>query len=71
MAHSIFNKKIGHNGLPKKVVIDKRGTNALSMNNINIQFWFTARMLNLIEVLQVNYLRNSGEQRYQKSKIKR
>ena len=35
-ARAFFNKVIGHNGLPEKVVIDKSGANALALHNINV-----------------------------------
>ncbi|WP_435250398.1 DDE-type integrase/transposase/recombinase [Vibrio sp. nBUS_14] len=36
-ARALFTEAIGHNGLPKKVVIDKSGANASVLHNINVQ----------------------------------
>ncbi|PCS23464.1 Mobile element protein [Candidatus Enterovibrio escicola] len=40
----------------------------LTPHNINIQFWFTEKMFNLIEVLQVKYFNDLVEQSHQKVK---
>ncbi|WP_146679037.1 DDE-type integrase/transposase/recombinase [Candidatus Enterovibrio escicola] len=70
VARTCFNKDINHNGLPRKVVIDRSCTNLLALHNINIQLCFTGRMLNVIEMLQVKYLNNLLEQSYRKVKVK-
>jgi transposase-like protein len=62
--------RLGYNGLPEKVVIDKSVANALALHNINVQLWLTGKMLNLIEVLQVKYLNNIVEQSHRKVKGK-
>ncbi len=69
-ARAFFNKAIGHNGLPEKVVIDKSGANALALHNINVNLWLMGKMLNLVEVLQVKYLNNIVEQSHRKVKGK-
>ncbi|PMG26525.1 DDE domain-containing protein [Vibrio splendidus] len=69
-ARAFFTKAIGYNGLSEKVVIDKSGTNALALHNINVQLWLTEKRLNLIEVFQVKYLNNIVEQSHRKVKGK-
>ena len=69
-ARAFFTKAIGYNDLSEKVVIDKSGTNALALHNINVQLWLTEKRLNLIEVFQVKYLNNIVEQSHRKVKGK-
>ena len=69
-ARAFFNKAFEQHGLPKKVVIDKSGANALALHNLNIQLWLSGRMLELIEILQVKYLNNIVEQSHRKVKGK-
>ena len=60
-ATAFFVKTIANNGWPEKVVIDKSGSNAAGLFNMNyllvLQSWCW-----LIEVLQVKYLNNIIEQ---------
>lgn len=56
-ARAFFTKAKSHNGLPEKVVIDKSGSNTLALNNINVQLWLMGKILNLVEVFQVKYLK--------------
>lgn len=60
-ATAFFERAIGNNGFPDKVVIDKSGANLAGLNNINLALilngWFW-----LIDVLQVKYLNNIIEQ---------
>ena len=62
-ANVFFARAIENNGWPKKVVIDKSGSNLAGLQNINwlllLQEWFW-----LIEILQVKYLNNVIEQDY-------
>ena len=66
VARALFTKAIGHNGLPKKVVIDNSGANALALHNIKVQFWLVRKIINLVEVFQVKYLNNIVEQSHEK-----
>lgn len=60
-ATAFFAKTIARNGWPDKVVIDKSGSNAAGLFNMNcllvMQGW-----CRLIDVLQVKYLNNTFEQ---------
>ncbi|MDP5211006.1 IS6 family transposase [Microbulbifer sp. 2205BS26-8] len=61
-ATAFFDRAIGNNGLPEKVVMDKSGANLAGLKNINFclflfSFWFL-----LIDILQVKYLNNIIEQ---------
>ena len=60
-ATAFFARKIGNNGFPDKVVIDKSGANLAGLENMNcllmLNGWYW-----LIEVLQVKYLNNIIEQ---------
>ncbi|CAK2757931.1 transposase [Vibrio crassostreae] len=54
----------------EKVVIDKSGTNALALHNVNVQLGPMGKILNLIEVCQIKYLNNIVEQSHRKVKGK-
>jgi transposase-like protein len=69
-ARAFFTKAISHNGFPEKVVIDKSGSNALALHNINVKLWLMGKILNLVEVFQVKYLNNIVEQSHRKVKGK-
>ena len=60
-ATAFFNRAIGNNGVPDRVVIDKSGANLAGLQNMNclliLNGWFW-----LIEILQVKYLNNIIEQ---------
>ena len=60
-ATAFFRQAIDGNGLPKKVVIDKSGSNNAGLENINLLLML-ARIFSWIEILQVKYLNNRIEQ---------
>ncbi|CAK1928418.1 transposase [Vibrio crassostreae] len=70
VAPAFFAKAICYDGLPEKVVIDKSGTNALALHNVNVQLGPMGKILNLIEVCQIKYLNNIVEQSHRKVKGK-
>ena len=61
-ARRFFQKAIGQNGLPEKVVIDKSGSNAAALDTINWSVYFSAMIGCFIEVLQIKYLNNIVKQ---------
>ncbi|QSH59601.1 IS6 family transposase (plasmid) [Photobacterium damselae subsp. damselae] len=68
---AFLRKAIRTNGLPDKVIIDKRGANAQALHNMNIQLWNSVVfLLNLIEVIDVKYLNNIVEQSHRPIKQK-
>ncbi len=70
-AQAFLRKAISTNGLPKKVVIDKSGANALALHNMNVNLWLSVVfMLNLIEIVDVKYLNNVVEQSHRPIKQK-
>ena len=60
-ATAFFAKAIGNNGWPEKVVIDKSGSNAVGLFNMNCLLAMNSWCW-LIDVLQVKYLNNIIEQ---------
>lgn len=60
-ATAFFAKAIGNNGWPEKVVIDKSGSNAVGLFNMNCLLVMNSWCW-LIDVLQVKYLNNIIEQ---------
>jgi len=79
-ARAFFEKAIGCHGLPDKVTIDKSGANKAGMDSINLQLMLLTIIGYLasvqlshwpfqIQVRQVKYLNNIGEQDH--SSIKR
>nr|SHO00090.1 Putative transposase [Moritella viscosa] len=69
-ARAFFEKTIGSNGLPDKVVIDQSGSNIAALDTINVRLWLSGYMLSMIEVLTVKYLNNIVEQSHRKVKGK-
>ncbi|MDP5211257.1 IS6 family transposase [Microbulbifer sp. 2205BS26-8] len=63
-ATHFFEKSIGSNGVPEKVVIDKSGANLAGLTNINIYLFLMKFWLSFIDTLQVKYLNNIVEQNY-------
>ncbi len=57
-----FEKAIGNNALPEKVVMDKCGANRAGLNNINLYLLLVGCWLSFIAILQVKYLNNIIEQ---------
>ena len=60
-ATAFFAKAIGNNGWPNKVIIDKSGSNAAGLFNMNCLLVMNSWCC-LIDVLQVKYLNNIIEQ---------
>jgi putative transposase len=60
-ATAFFKQAVDHNELPSKVVIDKKGANNASLENINILI-FLAGLLGFIDILKVKHLNNIVEQ---------
>jgi putative transposase len=60
-ATAFFKQAIDNNGMPKKVVIDKSGSNNAALENFNALFFF-AGLYCLIDIIQVKYLNNIVEQ---------
>ncbi len=54
-ARRFFNRAIGTNGVPDRVVIDKIGANLAGLQNVNVILKFTGSG-NTIKILQVKYL---------------
>ncbi len=53
------------------MVIDKSNANALALYNMNVNLWLSVVfMLNLIEIVDVNYLNNIVEQSHRTIKQK-
>ena len=69
-ARAFFEKSIGHNGLPRKVVIDKSGANRAALDNVNTLLFLYGYGVLMIEVLTVKYLNNIVEQTHRKVKGK-
>lgn len=61
-ATAFFEKAIGTNALPKKVVMDKSGANLAGLTNVNIYLLLTGCWWSFIDVVQVKYLNNIVEQ---------
>jgi putative transposase len=52
------------------VAIDGSHSNALALHNINVELWYSGRMLSLIEILSIKYLNNIVEQSHRRVKGK-
>jgi putative transposase len=60
-ARRFFERAIGTNGVPDRVVIDKRGTNLTGLESVNVILKFKCSV-STIKILQVKYLNNIMEQ---------
>ena len=69
-ARAFLNKAIGHNGLPKKVVIDKSGANLAALESMNLAFFLMECFFLMVDILQVKYLKNIVEQNHRSIKRK-
>ncbi len=67
---AFFDKAITSNELSRKVVIDKSGANAVTLDTINIHLLLSGYMLYMVEVLAIKYLNNIVEQSHRKVKGK-
>ncbi|CTQ47438.1 IS6 family transposase [Roseibium aggregatum] len=61
-ATAFFEKAIGTNALPEKVVMDKSGANLAGLTNVNIYLLLTGCWCSFIDMVQVKYLNNIVEQ---------
>ena len=61
-ARAFLNKTIGHNGLLKKVVIDKSGANLAALESVNFALFLMGCLFLMVDILQVKYLNNIVEQ---------
>ena len=61
-ARAFLNKTIGHNGLLKKVVIDKSGANLAALELVNFALFLIGCLFLMVDILQVKYLNNIVEQ---------
>ncbi|TYC64263.1 IS6 family transposase [Rhodobacterales bacterium] len=61
-ATAFFEKAIGTNALPEKVVMDKSGANLAGLTNVNIYLLLTGCWWSFIDIVQVKYLNNIVEQ---------
>ncbi len=52
-ARAFLDKAIGHNGLPKKVVIDKNGANLAALESVNLALFLMGCFFLMIDILQV------------------
>lgn len=60
-ARRLFNRAIGNNGVPDRVVIDKSGANLAGLQSVNVILMFTGTG-QIIKILKVKYLNNIIEQ---------
>ena len=60
-ATAFFNQAIDNNGFPKKVVIDKSGSNYVGLENINFLLMLAGN-ISFVEIIQIKYLNNLVEQ---------
>ncbi len=66
-----LNKAIWHNGLPKKVVIDKSGANLAALESVNLALFLMGCFFLMVDILQVKYLNNMVEQSHRSIKRKK
>ncbi len=69
-ARAFLNKAIGHNGLPKKVVIDKSGANLAALESVNIALFLMGCFFLMVDILQLKYLNNIVGQSHRSIKKK-
>ncbi len=67
---AFLNKAIGHNDLPKKVVIDKNGANLTALESVNLALFLMGCFFLMVDILQVKYLKNIVEQNHRSIKRK-
>jgi len=60
-AYNFFRNAITKNGVPKRVVIDKSGSNMAGLQNVNAKLKFTGDG-SIIKIIQSKYLNNLVEQ---------
>ena len=60
-ARKFFKNAMSRNGIPKRVVIDKSGSNLAGLQNVNAKLKFTGDGLT-IQIIQSKYLNNLVEQ---------
>ena len=61
-ATKFFERAIGSNLLPEKVVMDKSGANRAGLNNINLYLLLAGYWWSFNDILQVKYLNNTTEE---------
>ena len=59
---AFLNKAIGHNGFPKKVMIDKVGANLVALGSVNLALFLMGCFFLMVDILQAKYLNNIVEQ---------